>query len=282
MNRHRQRYRINTMCRVLEVSRSGYYAWRSRPDSARNLADRRLLSRIRALFYASHETYGSPRIHAELAARGLAVGRKRVARLMRGAGLVAKAKRRFKNRPHGGDHYLVDYRRPKAQAVTASNQLWVADVTYIKAGASHVFLAAVMDLYHREIVGWNLSGNRKADLVVTALRNAVARTRPPRDVVFHSDQGIEYASYALKDLLHRHGFIQSMSRRGNCYDNAHMESFFHSLKTEWLHHQRFERLAQVRGAVFQYIEGFYNTRRSHSSLGYRSPLNYLEIADEQR
>jgi putative transposase len=270
------------MCRVLEVSTSGYYAWRSRPESARSLADQRLLRRIRSLYYDSHEVYGSPRIHQLLSVEGVHVGRKRIARLMRGAALVAKSKRRFRRKGHRGDHYLVGFHRPKSTALTACNQLWVADVTYIKQPNGHVYLSAIMDLFSREIVGWHLSRRLGAQIVIQALTKAVQQHNPPSGVVFHSDQGIEYANYALAAVLHNHGFEQSMSRRGNCYDNAHMESFFHSLKTECLHHYRFHDLEQVRTEVFQYIEAFYNTRRCHSSLGFSSPKEYALQHDNHR
>jgi transposase InsO family protein len=204
------------------------------------------------------------------------VGRKRVARLMRRAGLLAKAKRRFKLKTHAADKYFVEHRRPNAQSITHPNQLWVGDITYIRSGSHHVYLAAVMDLFNRQIVGWHLSSQRSGQLTAVALSRAIEARRPPRGVVFHSDQGIEYASYVLRATLTNHGFVQSMSRRGNCYDNAHMESFFHSLKTECLNHFRFSRIEEIQARVFQYIEAFYNTRRAHSSLGYLSPMAYLE------
>jgi transposase InsO family protein len=270
------------MCRVLEVSSSGYYAWRSRPESARSLADQQLLHRIRRLYYDSNEVYGSPRIHQQLSLQGVRVSRKRIARLMRGAALVAKSRRRFRRKGHRGDHYLVGWHRPKVSALRACNQLWVADITYIKKHDRHVYLSAIMDLYSREIVGWHLSRHLGAQIVIKALAKAVQQHNPPSGVVFHSDQGIEYANYALAAVLHNHGFAQSMSRRGNCYDNAHMESFFHSLKTECLHHCHFYDLEQVRAEVFQYIEAFYNTRRCHSSLGYLSPKEYARQHDNHR
>ena len=268
------------MCRVLGVSRSGYYAWRSRPESARALEDRQLLAQVRKLHFGSDEIYGSPRIHRLLAEQGVRVGRKRVARLMRRAGLLAKSKRRFKQKAHAGDKYLVEHHRPRVAALTQRNQFWVADITYIRSGSTYAYLAVVMDLFNRQIIGWHLSSRRTALLTTLALTRAIESQRPPRGVVFHSDRGIEYASYVLRTTLTRHGFVQSMSRRGNCYDNAHMESFFHSLKTECLNHFRFGGMEEVRARVFQYIEAFYNTRRPHSSLGYLSPVAYAAGASE--
>lgn len=262
------------MCRVLEVSRSGYYAWRRRPECDRAVADRRLLKRIRRIYYDSREIYGYPRIHALLAKDGVQVGRKRIARLMRSAGLVAKAKRRFRPKGHRSDHYLVGHHRPAVETLTDCHQVWVADVTYIKCQQRYVYLSAIMDLYSRQIVGWHLSRKIGAQIVLKALDRAVAQHQPRQGIYFHSDQGIEYANYALSSRLHNYGFCQSMSRRGNCYDNAHMESFFHSLKTECLHHRRFDSLDEVQAEVFQYIEAFYNTRRCHSSLNYLSPNEY--------
>lgn len=270
------------MCRVLEVSRSGYYAWRNRPESARSLADRKLLARIRRLHYGSDEIYGSPRIHRILAEDGIRVGRKRVARLMRQAGLLAKAKRRFKSKAHLGDKYLVGRRRPDAGALTQANQLWVADITYIRMQHRHVYLASVMDLFNRKIVGWHLSQKRDGRLTREALKNAIRDERPPPGLVFHLDQGIEYASYALRSVLTANGIEQSMSRRGNCYDNAHMESFFHSLKTECLYHYRLTDPATIGKIEFRYIEAFYNRERRHSSLGYLSPLEYQRQHENDR
>jgi len=270
------------MCRVLDVSRSGYYAWRGRPESLRCLEDRRLLARIRRLHYGSDEVYGSPRIHQLLAEDGVRVGRKRVARLMRRAGLLAKAKRRFKSKAHVGDKYLVPRRRPDADGLTAANQVWVADITYIRMGQQHLYLAVVMDLFNRKVVGWYLSQKRDGRLTMEALNRAIRSERPSPGLVFHSDQGIEYASYALRTVLASHGIEQSMSRRGNCYDNAHMESFFHSLKTECLYHYRLTDPGTIERLVFRYIEVFYNRERRHSSLGYLSPQQYQERHDDDR
>lgn len=270
------------MCRVLEVSRSGYYAWRDRPESLRTLEDQRLLARIRRLHYGSDEIYGSPRIHRLLADDGIRVGRKRVARLMRRAGLLAKAKRRFRSKAHVGDKYRVHRRRPDATKLTGANQIWVGDITYVRMGERHLYLAVVMDLFNRKVVGWYLSQKRDGRLTMEAMNRALQRERPAPGLVFHSDQGIEYASYALRSLLNAHGIEQSMSRRGNCYDNAHMESFFHSLKTECLYHYRLPDPGTIEKLVFRYIEAFYNRERRHSSLGYLSPSAYQARHENDR
>jgi putative transposase len=217
---------------------------------------------------------GAPRIHRLLREEGLRIGRKRVARLMRCNGLVAKSKRRFRPQGEVGKQHLVAFSRPKSEAVTDCNQLWVGDVTYIKCGARYVYLAAVMDFYNRQIVGWHVGHQRGGQLAVMALKRAIERHRPPAGLIFHSDQGIEYANYALRSLLYLYGIQQSMSRRGNCYGNAHMESFFHTLKTECLYHEQLDRLDQAQMLLFQYIDAFYNTRRPHSSLDYLSPEEY--------
>lgn len=270
------------MCRVLEVSRSGYYAWRNRPESLRAQEDRRLLRQIRSHYFGSNGIYGAPRIHYLLAEDGIHVGRKRVARLMRRNGLRAKARRRVKPKGHVADTYLVGLNRPDPAAVKRPDAVWTADVTYIPCGRGFAFLAVVMDLYSRQILGWHLSARRGSQLTIAALKAAIERRRPDAGGVFHSDQGIEYANYPLQRLLELHGFTQSMSRRGNCYDNAHMESFFHSLKTECLHHRRYDNLEMLQRDLFQYIEMFYNRKRPHSALGYLSPAAYQEQHESER
>lgn len=270
------------MCSVLDVSRSGYYAWRRRSPCARYREDQRLLKQVRRLYYDSHEIYGAPRIHQLLAERGVCVGRKRIARLMRHAGLVAKAKRRFRRQGNYGHQYQAGFHRPEATSLTACHQVWVADTTLIKVGERFAYLAAVMDLHSRQIVGWRLGHRNGANLTGRALQTAIDTHRPAAGLVYHSDQGIEYANYAIAATLTRHGYEQSMSRRGNCYDNAHMESFFHTLKTECLHHRAFRCLEELQKELFQYIEAFYNTRRCHSSLGYLSPKEYATQHDKHR
>jgi putative transposase len=267
-------YPIATMCRLLGVSASGYHAWRRRPPSRRADDDAVLLERIREIHVASRGTYGAPRIHAELAAEGASVGRKRVARLMRGAGLAGVSRRkgvRTTRRDSRG--------RPASDLVQrqftadAPDQLWVADITYIPTRAGFLYLAVVLDAFSRRIVGWAMASHLRTDLVLDALDMALAQRRPG-DVVHHSDQGSQYTSIAFGARCRQAGVRPSMGSVGDCYDNAMCESFFATLECELLDRHRFRSQAEARMAVFEFIEGWYNPRRRHSAIGYLSPVNY--------
>jgi putative transposase len=262
------------MCRLLGVSASGYHAWRRRPPSMRANDDAVLLERIREIHVASRGTYGAPRIHAELAAEGASVGRKRVARLMRGAGLAGVSRRkgvRTTRRDSRG--------RPAPDLVQrqftadAPDQLWVADITYIPTRAGFLYLAVVLDAFSRRIVGWAMASHLRTDLVLDALDMALAQRRPG-DVVHHSDQGSQYTSIAFGARCRQAGVRPSMGSVGDCYDNAMCESFFATLECELLDRHRFRSQAEARMAVFEFIEGWYNPRRRHSAIGYLSPVNY--------
>lgn len=264
------------LCRKLGVSRSGYYASRRRAASARRCDDLRLLTTIRAIFKTSRETYGSPRIHATLKAQGLVCGRHRVARIMRENGLKACMARRFKYHRHR-DHLfastpnlLLDQPRP-----CAPNQVWIGDVSYIRVRTRWSYMAIVMDYYTRRVIGWSFSTQHDAALTREALLMAVQTSPPSRQTIFHSDQGSEYANNEYRTTLDAIGLRVSMSRKGHCWDNAHMESFFGSLKTEMVYFQRFQQLAQAVAYITDYID-FYNCERLHSSLGYRSPARFEE------
>lgn len=268
---HRAVYPVGRMCDVLGVSRSGYYAWRERPLSERKQSNTRLLLHIRAVYHESRRTYGSRRVYHELREQGIPCSRHRIARLMRQDGLRAVQRQRYKQttRPNP--------RLPVAPNVlnrdfTAQrpNQKWVADFTYIPTAQGWLYLATVMDVFSRQIVGWSMSERQQTALVEDALQMALARRCPQTGLLHHSDRGSQYASHDYQKLLAKQHIQVSMSRSGNCYDNAMMESFFATLKAEWVD-QRYATRAEARSAIFDYIERWYNRRRRHSSLGYLSP-----------
>jgi putative transposase len=267
---------IQIMCRVLEVSRSGFHAWARREPSARAIADQALTDRIAEIHNDSLKTYGSPRVHAELRLEdGVHVGRKRVERLMRGAGLAGQVKRR-----RGKTTIRVQGVRTAPDLVerdfnpTEPNRLWAADITYIRTWEGWLYLASVMDLYSRAIVGWALADHLRTELVVDALEMAVARRRPDAGLVHHSDQGSQYTSLIFTRRCRSAGIDVSMGSRGDCFDNAVLESFHASLKKDLIHRRSWPTKGEARTAVFEYIEAFYNRRRRHSTLGMLSPLEY--------
>jgi putative transposase len=267
---------IAAMARVLGVSEAGYHAWRRRPPSARAMRDEALLKRIRTVHATSRGTYGAPRVHAELRAEGRSLGRKCVARLMRGAGLAGVGRRRG-TRTTRRDAEA----RPALDLVerdfTAErpDQLWVADITYIPTWTGFLYLAVVLDAFSRRIVGWAMANHLRADLVLAALDMAVGRRRP-NGVIHHSDQGSQYTSVAFGKRCAEAGVRPSMGSVGDAYDNAMAESFFATLECELLERRRFHSQAEARMAVFSYIEGWYNPSRRHSALGYLSPVSYEE------
>lgn len=273
MSRYQAAYPIATMCRLLGVSTSGYYAWRDRTASKREESDALLIEQIRDCHGASHGTYGAPRIHADLMALGLTVNRKRVARLMRKAGLKGVTRRRFVTTT------LRDDTRPAPDLVDRNfiadnpNKLWVADITYVPTWAGFVYLAVVIDVFSRRVVGWSFAATLATKVVLDALDMALARRRP-RDVIHHSDQGSQYTSIAFGKRCRDAGVRPSMGSVGDCYDNALAESFFATLECELLDRSTFKTHAEAKRAMFAFIEGFYNPRRRHSSLGYVSPADY--------
>jgi putative transposase len=263
---------IRLLCRTLQVSRPGFYAWQARPPARRQQVDERLGVEIAAIHAESRQRYGSPRIHAELRGRGCRTGRKRVARLMRVRGLAARRRRRFRT--------TTDSRHPFPIASnilgrqfdrTAPDQAWVTDITYIPTGEGWLYLAVLLDLHSRFAVGWAMSERITDDLTLDALAMALARRRPAPGLLHHSDRGSQYASGAYQRLLEQHGVVCSMSRRGNCWDNAVAESFFATLKVELVHDAAWTTRATARIELFEYLEVFYNARRRHSALGYLSP-----------
>lgn len=267
-------YSVRRMCGLLGVSPSGFYAWCGRGPSVREQADRMLSDRIMEIYYRSRRTYGAPRVRAELAAEGVCVGQKRVARLMRKAGIVGTHRRR-KPKTTRTDPAKVAApdlvkRRFRAEG---PDQLWVADITYVPTGGGFLYLAAVIDVWSRKVVGWSMRTDLTTPLVTNALDMAITR-RQPQQVIHHSDRGSQYTSTAFGKKCQQAGIAQSMGRVGDAYDNAIAESFFATLETELIHQHRFKNHTQARTAIFDYIEGFYNPHRRHSAIGYQSPTNY--------
>jgi transposase InsO family protein len=273
---HAQRWHITTMCRVLEVSRAGYYAWRVRPLCARRTVDQRLTEQIQGIQHEVKRRYGSPRVHAELQARGVPVGKHRVARLMREGGLLAITPKRYRVTTNSTHQEPVAPNRVARQfdvADHAVNQTWAADITYIPTGEGWLFLAVLLDLSSRRVVGWALSTRITQELTLSALHMALLH-RGARGVMHHSDRGVQYASRAYQQLLARAGCQPSMSRLGDCWDNAVVESFFATLTKELLGDRPFPTRAEASRELVEFIEIWYNRKRRHSSLGYRSPVDY--------
>lgn len=275
---HAQEFNILLMCRVLGVSRSGYYAWRQRPPSARERADHELALLIRATHQRSRGTYGAPRIQAELKAQGRPVGRKRVARLMRGAALIARPRRRCKVTTHAlpGRSAAPNVLQQQFSA-QCPNEKWLADITYIPTREGWLYLAAVLDVHSRLIVGQALGSYLTQDLVLQALRMALHRRHPTGPLLHHSDRGSQYTAEGYQQLLRAYGITVSMSGAGNCYDNAMMESFFSTLKAECVTGTYATR-QEARHSIFEYIEVWYNRQRRHSALGYLSPAAFEQAA----
>jgi putative transposase len=273
---HRQQYAVRRMCSALRVSPSGYYAWQRRPESPRSQRHQRLMQKISVSFAASHETYGAVRICHDLREDGERVGKNTVARLMRKSGLIPRPVRRFRLTTDSRNTQPAPNRLNRNFSVSGANRCWVSDITAIPSREGWLYVCAVLDLYSRAVVGWSMSERMKSELVSGALEMAIIRRRPPQGVLVHSDQGSQYASEDYQRMLKEHGMICSMSRKGNCWDNAVAESFFHSLKTERIHHENYASRAQARLRVFEYIERFYNRQRRHSSLNYKAPLVYEE------
>jgi putative transposase len=281
--RHRGEYPLRLLCRVLEVSTAGYYAWRTRSPSARAIADERLLLNVRVAYRVSDGTYGAPRIHRDLREGGLRVGKKRVARLMRGEGLVGRAPRRPGVRTTDSTHaypiapnlldrqFAVDEETAGAAAL---DRVWVSDIKYIPTRAGWVYLAAVLDLASRRVVGWAMRDTLDAELALSALRMAVQARGPAAGLIHHSDRGVQYACGDYQTMLAAHGMRASMSRKGDCWDNAVAESFFATLELELIARRDWRTRDEARQAIFAFIETWYNRKRRHSTLDYLSPADY--------
>ncbi len=268
-------YSIQKMCQILKVSHSGYYQWCNRGDSRHKKQDLELKIKIKAIYEQNQKRYGSPRIHRSLRSQGIRCSRKRVERLMRAMGIKAIHKRQFKVTTKSDHNY------PVAQNILSRNfqsngpnQKWLTDITYIRTFEGWMYLAAVMDLYSRKIVGWAMSKTMTATLATTALEMAIYRRHPLKGLLHHSDRGVQYASKEYQELLKKHGMVCSMSRKGNCWDNAPMESFFSTLKAECIAGKIYLTRDQAQRAIFEYIEIYYNRKRLHSAIGYIIPEFY--------
>jgi len=280
ITRHRDEFPVRLMCRVLEVTPSGYYAWRKRPLSWHALIDEVLMARVRIIHAESGETYGAPRVQLELQAEGLPASPKRVARLMREEGLVARPRkaRRVRTTDSNHDHPIAPNLLARQFDVDGIglNRVWVADITYVPTREGMLYLATVLDLGSRRCVGWAMRETLEDELTLSALRMAREARRPPPGLIQHSDRGSQYTSGAYRAELAAHGMVASMSGKGDCYDNAVAESFFSTLEFELLMKHDWHTKADARRAIFRYIETWYNRKRRHSTLGYLSPVAYEE------
>jgi transposase InsO family protein len=276
IDQHCRVFEVSAMCSVLEVSRSGYYAWRDRrrqPLSAGRQRRADLVRQIRPAHGQSRGIYGSPRVHAELKARGTPVSLNTVAKYMRQEGIVSRIRRRFRIMTTDSKHQepIAPNRLDRQFGAQQPDRTWCCDITYVGCEEGALYLAAVIDCYSRRIVGWAMADHLRAELCLDALDMALQRRCPAPGLLHHSDRGVQYASRAYREFLERHGLVASMSRTGNCYDNALMESFFGTLKTELVYHEHYATREQARRSIFEYIEVFYNRQRRHSAIGYMSP-----------
>jgi len=269
---------ITALCRALEVSASGYYDWERRKScpAPRALQEQKLQAQIARIHDESRQTYGAPRVQMHLRGQGQRHGRNRIARLMRAQGLCGRQKKRYRvvTTDSKHDQPIAPNRLAAEPAARRANQLWVADITYVRSAAGWIYVAAIMDLYSRRIVGWAVGQHVDTALVLSALNMALCHRQPPAGLVFHSDRGVQYASVEYRQALEAAQMVASMSRKANCYDNAAMEAFWSTLKLELIYRRAFQDAIQVRQALFDYVEVFYNRQRLHSSLGYRSPARF--------
>lgn len=273
IKQNRDVWPVRLQCRTLGVSASGFYAWIKRRPSQRAVANQNLLQDIQRIHWDNHKRYGSPRVYETLKAEGQRVGRARIEKLMRDNDLCALSKRRVRITTTDSNHNLpvTENRLDRNFRALGPNQKWCADITYIPTDEGWLFLATVLDLYTRKIVGWCMREHMRTELALTALMMAIQRQRPGSGLIHHSDRGSQYAAGDYRAALTDAGMLQSMSRKGNCWDNAPAESFFHTLKTELVHHKKYATREDAKRDIFTYIEGYYNRQRIHSALGYITP-----------
>jgi transposase InsO family protein len=268
------------MCRVVDVSVSGYYRWRDRAPAAREVQDAALLERIREHHRVSRQTYGRLRLRAALRNDGVRVSAKRIRRLMKLGGITVRTRRRYKATTNSKHRLPVAAnlieRNFDINTIGRADRCWAGDITYIATREGWLYLAVILDLFSRRVIGWSMSREMTAGLVINAFMMAVGRRRPPRGLIAHSDRGSQYASHAFQRVLREHGVVCSMSRKGDCWDNAVIESFNATIKTELVHRYGWTSRAEARAAVYEYIETWYNARRLHSTLGYQSPITFEE------
>lgn len=272
MKEHRDRHKLKSMCNVLKVSRSGYYAWKSRPRSNRQRVNMEILERIREVYRKSRKVYGSPRITDELNDHGIRCGKNRVARIMKENGIRAYVRKKFRKTTESRHSYPSS---PNLLINGTNNyRVWVSDITFIYTREGWMYVSAVMDVRTRKIIGLSMKERLSQELTTDALMQAVKRERPGKGIIHHSDRGKQYASYVYKEILNQYGLQSSMSRRGNCYDNAYIESFWSTLKKELVYGEKYLTRKDARLSIFEYIEVFYNRFRKHSALAYKSPEQY--------
>jgi putative transposase len=273
IEQHRNRWPVRLQCKVLDVSASGFYAWRKHQPSRRAVANQNLLQDIRRIHWDSRKLYGSPRVHAALRKEGQKISRRRVEKLMRDNDLRAITKRRVRVKTTDSNHNLpiAPNLLDRNFGALGPNEKWLADITYIFTAEGWLYLAAILDLYTRKIVGWAMRDHMRVELTLAALMMAVQRQRPAPGLIHHTDRGSQFAAHDYQNALAAAGMTCSMSRRGNCWDNAPMESFFHTLKTELVHQRNYATREEARRDLFQYIEGYYNRQRIHSALNYLTP-----------
>ena len=263
------------MCRALSVSRSGYYAWRRRPESRRSIDNRCLDVHIRAIYQKHKGRCGSPKITQELRDKGFEVNKNRVARRMQTFGLRSIVRRKFKVTTDSKHAYpIAENLLNRDFSADRPNTVWVSDITYISTQSGWLYLTVILDLFSRMVIGWALSSSLSHEMVITALKRAIRSRLPGKGVVFHSDRGVQYACKAFREELANHGFVQSMSRKGDCWDNAVAEAFFSIIKSELIHHTHFKDSQDTLAAVFEYIEVYYNRKRKHSTLSYQTPEQF--------
>lgn len=276
MKRHSHQFSIGHLCRLARVSRSGYHEWSCRPESFQSRANRVLLVSIKAMFQESRQTYGAVRIQKDLQGQGQPCGKNRVARLMRQNGLKSIYRKKYRPQTTQSDHSMIRADNIVNQdfSTVAKNQKWGGDISYVATAEGWLYVAVVLDFYSRKVIGLSTGENLRSELCCKALRQACLRREPPAELIHHSDRGVQYASEDYQNLLRRYRFRQSMSRRGNCYDNAMVESFFGTLKIECTDRRRYRTREEAKQDIENYIYTFYNPKRRHSSLDYKSPNDY--------
>jgi putative transposase len=275
MEEHRLRFEVKKMANAFQLSRSGYYAWVKRADSPRKRDNQKLVEQIKVVYYQSRSIYGSPRVTAQLHREGVSCGKNRVARLMRQHQLQSRKQKKYKATTNSKHHYPVAANLLNQNFVVQKpNTVWVADISYISTREGWLYLAGIKDLCTQKIVGWSMDKTMTHSLVMQALQMALTRQKPGRGLILHSDRGVQYACHEYQAMLRSYGIHCSMSRSGNPYDNAPMESFFSTLKTEWVHHFSYQSRSEAKSSIFDYIERFYNSHRLNSSIGYQSPIEF--------
>lgn len=280
ISEYRSDFSVWKMCRYLGASKSGYYDWLDRPESMRAQENRYILDEITMIHKTKYkDTYGSPRVHRELRVKGFNCSKNRVARIMSKNDIQAKTRRKWKATTNSKHNLpIADNLIKQNFIVDKPDKIWTSDITYVRTNEGWLYLCVVLELFSRKIVGWAMDKSMKKEIVLSALRQAIGRRDPGEGLIFHSDRGSQYAANAVRELLKQKKFKQSMSKKGDCYDNAVTETFFHSLKTEFVFFKRFKTRDEAKLEIFDYIETFYNRERRHSTLGYFSPANYEKIA----